>query len=129
MACCSVEAADAVAALQQDGEGQGATSRGLVELNVLVVAGTVTTGNCYLVSDAYEAMPAPRAVVAFGVCTISGGPYWDSYSVVPGIAEVVPVDAFVPGCPPHPQDLVAALDQLATNRLDHDGAFASREQS
>ena len=120
MACCSVEAADALAGLpslwpesQQFGPDDEV-------LRVLVVAGTVTTGAARLVQEALAALPEPRAVVAFGVCTISGGPYWDSYSVVPGIGELVPVDVFVPGCPPHPQDLHAALDQLANRAWQTD---------
>ena len=83
-------------------------------LHVLVVAGTVTRLNSHLVVEAFERLPDPRAAVAFGVCTISGGPYWDSYAVLPGIGELVPVDVFVPGCPPHPTDLIDALRALAS---------------
>ena len=82
-------------------------------MNVLVVAGTVTKANADLVRRSYENLPTPRAVIAFGVCTISGGPYWDSYSVVPGIAEIVPVDIMVAGCPPQPADIAEALNALA----------------
>lgn len=84
------------------------------DLNVLVVAGTVTRANSHLVAEAFESLAEPRAVVAFGVCTISGGPYWDSYAVLPGIAELVPVDVFVPGCPPLPSDLTLVLSDLAS---------------
>jgi NADH-quinone oxidoreductase subunit B len=113
LACCSVEAADALVGLPSLWPESQQFSQDDEVLHVLVVAGTVTTGGARLVQQALVALPEPRAVVAFGVCTISGGPYWDSYSVVPGIGELVPVDVFVPGCPPHPQDLRVALDQLA----------------
>jgi len=53
----------------------------------------------------------PKVVVAFGACAISGGPYWDSYSVISGAHELVPVDIQVPGCPPGPEELAAALLQ------------------
>lgn len=86
-------------------------------LSILVVAGTVTHDQAPLVQQHYEALPEPRAVVAFGVCTISGGPYWDSYSVLPGIEGIVPVDVMVPGCPPLPSDVGAALDQLVASEL------------
>lgn len=81
---------------------------------MLVVAGTVTHANADLVRRTFDSLPEPRAVVAFGVCTISGGPYWDSYSVLPGISELVPIDVMVPGCPPQPEDVVAALASLST---------------
>ena len=110
LACCAVEAAEGVElwrrALAED------ASLDSTDLNVLLVAGTVTRANADLVRDSYAAMASPRAVVAYGVCTISGGPYWDSYSVVPGISELVPVDVLVPGCPPQPEDVVSALRSL-----------------
>lgn len=108
LACCAVESSDGVEdflAGQADGDGD--------PLNVLVVAGTVTRANQHLVVEAYESLPEPRAVVAFGVCTLSGGPYWDSYAVLPGIADLVPITVAVPGCPPTPDDLSQALQRLA----------------
>ena len=61
--------------------------------------------------SAYDALLEPKVVVAFGACAITGGPYWDSYSVIPGADQVVPVDIHVPGCPPSPQELAVALQQ------------------
>jgi len=52
-------------------------------------------------------------VLALGACATSGGPYWDSYAVVAGIDSVVPVASYVPGCPPRPEALVAAIVSLA----------------
>jgi NADH-quinone oxidoreductase subunit B len=51
-------------------------------------------------------------VVSFGACASSGGPYWDSYAVTKGVDQLVPVDVFVPGCPPPPSALTEALDTL-----------------
>ncbi len=112
LACCAVESATGVSLWQERAEHPDAADG----LNVLVVAGTVTNANAHLVRQAYEGLAEPRAVVAFGVCTISGGPYWDSYAVLDGIGQLVPVDVFVPGCPPTPQDMVDVLDGLARNR-------------
>jgi NADH-quinone oxidoreductase subunit B len=81
--------------------------------HVLVVAGTVTRALASTVLAAYQALPEPRVVVAFGACAISGGPYWDSYSVLPGAGEIVPVDLRVPGCPPSPHDLAAAISRAS----------------
>jgi NADH-quinone oxidoreductase subunit B len=106
LACCALEAATAVEAWQASQPNSDTA------LNVLVVAGTVTRSNAGLVRASFEALSQPRAVVAFGVCTISGGPYWDSYAVLPGIGELVPVTTFVPGCPPRPADLTAVFAQL-----------------
>ena len=110
--CCAVEAAHGLDSWSSEVVAPEAV--GPEEpLNVLVVAGTVTQANAALVTETYDRLAQPRAVIAFGVCAISGGPYWDSYCVLPGIGDLVPVDVFVPGCPPRPADLVDALSSLA----------------
>ncbi len=113
LACCAVEAAEGVDLWRANPVFAASAQAVEPALNVLVVAGTVTKANADLVRRSYENLPTPRAVIAFGVCTISGGPYWDSYSVVPGIAEIVPVDIMVAGCPPQPADIAEALNALA----------------
>jgi len=114
LACCAIEAGTG---LQRWSERHPQDDQATDPLNVLVVAGTVTWTNSHLVVEALNTLAEPRAVVAFGVCTISGGPYWDSYSVLPGISELVDVSVNVPGCPPHPQDLERVLDRLAAGEL------------
>lgn len=100
LACCGVEAGSAAArtatAALADRPGP----------SILVVAGTVTHANRSVLDDAVGAIPEPRLVVAYGVCTISGGPYWDSYAV-----DNIEADIVVPGCPPRPDALVAAIEQ------------------
>lgn len=118
LACCAVEAAEGVELWRSSVASQQAAAAVKPNLSVLVVAGTVTNSHVDLVRESYTELPEPRAVIAFGVCTISGGPYWDSYAVHPGIADLVPVDAVVPGCPPQPDDVVAALDQLAAKCME-----------
>ncbi len=109
LACCAVEAAGGVAALAA-AEAEAATERhDLPTLHVLIVAGTVTKVLAPEVSTVWGNLPAPKVAVAFGACTITGGPYWDSYAVVPGLAGIVDAQVFVPGCPPAPEALAAGV--------------------
>jgi len=108
LACCAVEYHAATANTQI--AAQVAAALEDVNAHVLVLAGTITHALEPVVCAAFEQMPEPRVVIAFGACTISGGPYWDSYSVVPG--SPIPVDVHVPGCPPPPESLALACEQV-----------------
>jgi Ni,Fe-hydrogenase III small subunit len=78
----------------------------------LLITGPVTSGMKSALLEAYEAVPDPRIVVAVGACAISGGPYIDHPEVMNGAGGVVPVDLFVPGCPPHPLTILDGLLRL-----------------
>lgn len=80
---------------------------------VLVVSGTITEANAPQLMEAYAALPEPKRVVAFGACASSGGPYEGGYAIVNGADVLFPVDAYVPGCPPTPKALIAAIQQVA----------------
>lgn len=121
LACCGVEVREARRAAElldslRDDAGAGADGTASADVHVLVVAGTVTTRLAPALAEAFAELPEPRAVLAFGACAATGGPYWDSYSVLPGAHEVVPVDVWVPGCPPRPEDLVAGLAEVLRAR-------------
>jgi NADH-quinone oxidoreductase subunit B len=110
LACCAVEVS---AALRRFAELlPGARGGAAPPVHVLVVAGTVTDKLAPLVRDAYRALPEPRLVLSFGACSNSGGPYWDSYCVTKGADQVIPVDVYVPGCPPRPEALLHGLRLL-----------------
>lgn len=87
----------------------------------LLVTGCVTENMKLAVKKAYDAMPAPKIVIAVGACAISGGPYVDHPEQMNGIDAIVPVDLYVPGCPPHPftilDGLLGMLDRLENGRL------------
>ena len=113
LACCAVEA---LVAAVGDGGGRVPLADPAEAVDVMVVSGTVTDKLAPLVRQIYDALPGPVAVVSFGACSNSGGPYWDSYSVTRGVHLVVPVDVWVPGCPPRPEALLAALGTLTSVR-------------
>ena len=113
LACCAIELMDFGAA-RIDAERKGyllfrATPR---QCDVMLVAGWVTKSMVPEVKRLYEQMTEPRHVIAFGECATCGGPWWESYNIVRGIDQVLPVDVYVAGCPPRPENLFAALMKL-----------------
>ncbi len=114
LACCAVEFLAATLGGDDEVARFGAlpVTGAPEQAQVLVVSGTVTARLAPSVRALYDRLPAPKHVVSFGACANSGGPYWDSYAVVNGVHELLPVDVWVPGCPPRPEALLDALRQL-----------------
>lgn len=82
------------------------------QADLIMCAGTITNKMAPVFKRLYDEMAEPKYVVAVGGCTISGGPFKSSYHVVRGISELVPVDVYIPGCPPRPEAILYGMMQL-----------------
>jgi NADH-quinone oxidoreductase subunit B len=113
LACCAIELMD-FGSSRIDAERKGyflfrETPR---QTDVMIVAGWVTKAIAPRLKRLYEQMAKPRYVIAYGECAVCGGPWWESYNIVQGIDQVLPVDVYVAGCPPRPENLFVALMKL-----------------
>ncbi|MCL4398803.1 MAG: NADH-quinone oxidoreductase subunit NuoB [Candidatus Parvarchaeota archaeon] len=80
--------------------------------DLILVSGTITKKMARRLLNVYEQMPDPKYVIAVGACNVSGGLYHDSYNTIEGIDRIMPVDAFIPGCPPRPEEFLDAVRVL-----------------
>src|SRR5215218_837480 len=114
LACCAIEMMAAGASrYDMDRFGAGAFRASPRQADLMIVAGTVTYKMASRVRRLYNQMPNPKFVIAMGACTVGGGPYFKyGYHVVKGVDLVVPVDVYVPGCPPRPEALLEGLMRI-----------------
>ncbi len=110
--CCGIEFM-AAAASRVDMDRMGTIVRGSPrQSDVMVVAGTITVKMAPRVLRLWDQMPEPKWCIAMGSCAISGDFYRDIYSVIPGIDVCIPVDVYIPGCPPNPEELMGGMLRL-----------------
>jgi NADH-quinone oxidoreductase subunit B len=113
LACCAIEfIATSMARHDFIRLGVIPMAHGPRQADLLVVSGTLTDKMAPAIQRLYQEMPEPKYVISFGSCSNCGGPYWDSYSVTKGVDQIIPVDVYVPGCPPRPEALLHGILKL-----------------
>jgi len=111
--CCGIEFMSTAAAHHDIARfGMEVTRNSPRQADLMIVAGTMVHKMGPLIRRVYDQMAEPKYVLAMGACAISGGPFVNSYHVIKGVDQIIPVDVYVPGCPPRPESLFYGLMQL-----------------
>jgi len=133
LACCAIEMISFGGPRADSGRwGQEVFRASPRQADLMIVSGRVSQKMAPLIRRVYDQMPNPKWVIAMGACASSGG-IFNNYSIVQGVDHVVPVDMYIPGCPPRPDQLIDAIFKLKENEVYHvpigADAVAARKQA
>ena len=128
LACCAIEMiASATSRFDISRFGSEVFRPSPRQADLMIVSGTVTKKMAPQVVRIYNQMPEPKWVIAMGACAISGGPFKQGYNVLKGIDRYIPVDVYLPGCPPRPEAVLQSLnylqEKIRTQDIKSDPAF------
>lgn len=113
LACCAIEMmATSAGRYDISRFGWEAFRSSPRQADLMIVAGTCTRKMAPLLRRIYDQMPEPKWVIAMGSCASTGGPFIESYAMMGGVDKIVPVDIYIPGCPPRPESLIYGMLQL-----------------
>jgi NADH-quinone oxidoreductase subunit B len=124
LACCAFEMISAAASRYDTARfGMEIMRASPRQADLMIVNGTVTKKMAPQVVRLYNQMAEPKYVIAMGACAVSGGPFKEGYNVVSGVDKLIPVDVYVPGCPPRPESLIHAFLTLM-ERFEHEPLYS-----
>jgi len=124
LACCAIEMmATGASRFDLDRFGAGIFRPSPRQSDVIIIAGTVTLKMAPIVKRVYDQMPDPKWVISMGACSNCGGPF-NSYAVLQGVDKVIPVDIYIPGCPPRPEALLYGVMRLQDKIMGKAGRAA-----